>query len=135
MHTSKKSILLVDDDPGLLHLLTVRLSSAGYHVIAASSAEKALELLMAPPHLILTDFLLPGMDGVTLCEVVQQRHPGVPAVILTAYGAMAQTRVARQRGVAHILAKPFQSKDLLTYIAKVIQQTDAGGAAEGQAAV
>ena len=66
MDQQKYRILLVDDDPSLLSLLTMRLSAAGYRVQTALSAEQALALLpIAKPHLVITDLRMEGMDGTT----------------------------------------------------------------------
>ncbi len=115
-------ILLVDDDPGLLRLLKIRLTAAGYDVDAVDSAKKALSnLAVFQPQLIITDLRMDGMDGMALFEMVHQQQPTLPVVILTAHGTIPDAVEATQRGVFSYLTKPFDSRTLLECVEKALR--------------
>ena len=79
----ESTILIVDDDPDLLKLLTFRLQGAGYRVESADSAERALaKLSVSVPHLVITDLRMGGMDGMALFQSIRKLHPALPVIIL-----------------------------------------------------
>ena len=115
-------ILLVDDDPDLLHLLTMRLSSNGYQVTAAGSAEQALQLLEeSRPHLVISDQRMPGMQGMELYDALQQRHPGLPVILLTAHGTIPDAVDATRLGIFSYLVKPVEASLLLDNVERALQ--------------
>ena len=114
-------ILLVDDDPDLLRLLSMRLTGSGYRVSAVESAEKALaQLAMARPHLVVSDVQLPGMDGLALFDAIRNKHPSLPVILLTAHGTIPDAVEATSRGVYTYLTKPFDGKALLEVIQRAL---------------
>ena len=122
-------ILLVDDDPDLLRLLSMRLSGAGYRVTAAVSAEEALvKLAMERPQLVLSDVQLPGKDGLALFDAIRAQHPSLPVILLTAHGTIPDAVEATSRGVYTYLTKPFDGKALLDTIAQALAVEGAGEA-------
>ena len=121
MTMSKARILIVDDDPDLLRLLTFRLEGADYAVESADSAERALaRLSVATPQLVITDLRMSGMDGMALFENIHKSNPALPVIILTAHGTIPDAVAATQRGVFGYLTKPFDSKDLLQQVEKAV---------------
>lgn len=132
---NKYRILLVDDDLGLLRLLSIRLSAAGYEIEAVESAELALKVLpVFRPHLIISDMKMGGMDGMTLFARVRSRDPVLPVIILTAHGTIPDAVEAIRRGVAGYLTKPFDSKILLEQVAQALSKAEKSGR-HGQPAV
>ena len=124
MATDKYRVLLVDDDPGLLRLLSMRLTAAGYAVTAVESAEQALaQIPLLQPHLMITDLQMSGMDGMTLFNQVHSRNPSLPVLILTAHGTIPDAVEATSRGVFSYLTKPFDSKVLLEHVARALKIT------------
>ena len=118
---SKARILIVDDDPDLLRLLTFRLEGADYAVESADSAERALaRLSVAIPQVVITDLRMSGMDGMALFENIHKSNPALPVIILTAHGSIPDAVAATQRGVFGYLTKPFDSKDLLQQVEKAV---------------
>jgi two-component system response regulator GlrR len=116
------SILLVDDDPDLLKLISLRLYSAGYEVRVADSGEAALAALaVARPGVMITDLRMPGIDGLQLFEAVHREHPALPVIILTAHGTIPDAVAATQRGVFGFLTKPFDSQELLQKVAAALR--------------
>ena len=83
------TLLLVDDDPDLLRLLSIRLKANGYSVHAVDSGARALAAIgAARPDLVLTDLRMNGMDGMALFHEIQASYPGLPVIILTAHGTI-----------------------------------------------
>ena len=120
MHAS--DILLVDDDPDLLRLISLRLTSAGYRVRTADSGETALATLaVLRPAVVVTDLRMPGIDGMQLFQAIHREHPALPVIILTAHGTIPDAVSATQRGVFGFLTKPFDSQDLLQKVAAAIK--------------
>ena len=117
-------ILLVDDDPDLLKLISLRLTSAGYRVRTADSGETALAALaIARPAAVITDLRMPGIDGLQLFEAIHRQHPTMPVIILTAHGTIPDAVTATQRGVFAFLTKPFDSQELLQKVASAVRLT------------
>ena len=115
------SLLVVDDDADMLRLLSMRLTAAGYRVVAVSSAESALnQLELERPALVLSDVRLPGKDGLALFDIVRARHPSLPVILLTAHGTIPDAVEATARGVFGYLTKPFDGKELLEKIAQAL---------------
>jgi len=122
MLTDKYRLLLVDDDRGLLRLLSMRLTAAGYEVNAVENGEQALaQLPLFHPHLIITDLQMAGMDGMTLFDRVHSRNPSLPVLVLTAHGTIPDAVEATSRGVFSYLTKPFDSKILLGQVARALK--------------
>ena len=114
-------VLVVDDDPDLLKLLSMRLTAAGYRVTAVPSAEAALaQLAVERPHLVLSDVQLPGRDGLALFNEIRARHPALPVILLTAHGTIPDAVEATARGVFSYLTKPFDGRALLDKIAQAL---------------
>jgi two-component system response regulator GlrR len=119
--TSAARLLVVDDDPDMLRLLSMRLQAAGYRVSTAGSAESALaQLDLERPHLVISDVRLPGRDGLALFDEVHRRHPSLPVILLTAHGTIPDAVEATRRGVFTYLTKPYDSKELLERIAQAL---------------
>jgi two-component system, NtrC family, response regulator GlrR len=119
---NRGDILLVDDDPDLLKLISLRLTSAGYRVRTAESGETALATIAVErPSTVITDLRMPGIDGLQLFEAIHRQHPALPVIILTAHGTIPDAVNATQRGVFGFLTKPFDSQDLLQKVAAALK--------------
>ncbi|MGJ0635781.1 two-component system response regulator GlrR [Xenorhabdus bovienii] len=100
-------LLLVDDDPGILKLLGMRLTSEGFRVTTAESGHEALRLLAKEKaDLVISDLRMDEMDGMALFAEIQKQHPGMPVIILTAHGSIPDAVAATQQGVFSFLTKP-----------------------------
>ena len=121
MSTTGARLLVVDDDPDMLRLLSMRLVSAGYQVTAVTSAETALtQLEIEHPQLVLSDVRLPGRDGLALFDEIRKRHPSLPVILLTAHGTIPDAVEATARGVFTYLTKPYDARELLEKIAQAL---------------
>lgn len=101
------NLLLVDDDPSLLKLLGMRLTSEGFSVMTAESGQEALRLLTKEQFdLVISDLRMDEMDGMALFSEIQRYQPGMPVIILTAHGSIPDAVAATQQGVFSFLTKP-----------------------------
>ena len=120
--TPKGKILLVDDDPGLLRLLSIRLRAESYEVEAVESAQKALATLTRfSPDLVITDLRMDEMDGIGLLKELQTRSPGLRVVIITAHGTIPDAVMATQSGAFGFLTKPIDKDQLMTTVDRALK--------------
>jgi two-component system response regulator GlrR len=119
---TKGKILLVDDDPGLLRLLSIRLRAEQYEVEAVESAEKALSILgRFRPDLVISDLRMDKMDGIGLLKELQTRSPGLRVLIMTAHGTIPDAVVATQSGAFGFLTKPIDKDELMSTVDKALR--------------
>ena len=118
----KGKILLVDDDPGLLRLLSIRLRAEGYEIEAVESAAKALAALNRfGPDLVITDLRKDKMDGLGLLSELQTRSPGLRVIIVTAHGTIPDAVTATQHGAFGFLTKPIDKDELLALVERALK--------------
>ncbi|HGY3898484.1 TPA: two-component system response regulator GlrR [Klebsiella aerogenes] len=116
-------LLLVDDDPGLLKLLGMRLVSEGYSVVTAESGPEALRVLTRERvDLVVSDLRMDEMDGLQLFAEIQKAQPGMPVIILTAHGSIPDAVAATQQGVFSFLTKPVDKDALYKAIDDALEQ-------------
>jgi len=116
-------ILVVDDDHNILQVLRMRLESHGHHVAMASSSAEALAFCQTgATDLALVDLKLKNENGMSLMEDLRQRVPGLPVIILTAYGSIDTAVAAMKRGAYNYLTKPFDGQALLAQVEKALAQ-------------
>ena len=119
---SKGKILLVDDDPGLLRLLSIRLRAERYEVEAVESADKALAVLNRfRPDLVITDLRMDKMDGIGLLKELQTRSPGLRVLIITAHGTIPDAVTATQSGAFGFLTKPIDKEELMETVERAMK--------------
>lgn len=115
----KPTVLLVDDDPGLLQLLEIRLESFGYSTLSASSGSEALNLLETQKvQAVITDLRMEPMDGIELFTQVHDRWPGIPVIMLTAHGTIREAVDATLKGAFAFLTKPVNKDELQSVLKK-----------------
>ncbi|XOZ33883.1 sigma-54-dependent transcriptional regulator [Halomonadaceae bacterium KBTZ08] len=124
---AKQKILIVEDDGELREALVTTLEVKRYRVSEAATGEEALEKLAAGPvDLVISDVQMPGMDGITLLAEIQRHHPGIPVLLMTAYGRIEQAVSAMQAGAVDYLAKPFEPQVLTDIVARILGGATAG---------
>ena len=118
-----ETILVVDDEATILNVTRMTLERAGYDVLAAKDPEETLLLCeKSPPlqiDLVVMDFVLPAMNGVTLAERIRRRRPNLPVLYCSAYPQNESLRPAIARGVPY-LAKPFTREQLTTAVRAIL---------------
>ncbi len=106
-------LLLVDDDTGLLELLTIFLESIGHQVEAHAFPENAIKALHSKEFdLVISDLRMGPIDGMSLLNTVQALDPSLPVIIFTAHGCIPSAVEAMRSGAYHYLTKPFANKEL-----------------------
>ncbi|VTP74560.1 Quorum-sensing regulator protein F [Leclercia adecarboxylata] len=128
--TSRKPahLLLVDDDPGLLKLLGMRLVSEGYSVVTAESGQEGLKVLGREKiDLVISDLRMDEMDGMQLFTEIQKLQPGMPVIILTAHGSIPDAVAATQQGVFSFLTKPVDKEALYKAIDDALEHAAPSG--------
>ena len=117
MDTSVR-VLLVDDEPGIRHVLGALIRDFGYDVHTAESAREALEAFTANPFpIVVTDIRMPGIDGLALLERVRNQNPDTQVVMITGHGDMDNAVECLRLGAADFIAKPVND-DLLEHSLK-----------------
>ena len=121
-------ILVIDDDSHFRVMLQVALERAGYEVLTAENGKKGLESFRErAADLVVTDLVMPGMDGMTLVRKIKSVHSDMKIIIITAYGSAESMQEAEQLGVDCHLSKPF---DLSYLKSKVNEMLTAGVASK-----
>lgn len=112
---TSKTVLVVDDEFHIVNVISLKLKNARYEIVTASSGEEALQRIEeAVPDLMITDFSMPGMNGMELVKQVKGKAEtsGLPIIMLTARGQI----VEEEEGLAKIdvlMSKPFSPKEIL----------------------
>jgi len=115
------TILLVDDEPNYLIVLSELLTDAGHEVFTAASGEQALEQARSSDlDVVITDMQMPGMNGMALLAAIKEINPDLPVIIITAFAEVEKAVKAMQAGAFGYLAKPFANDELLVNIEKAV---------------
>ncbi|MCL2647062.1 MAG: response regulator transcription factor [Phycisphaerales bacterium] len=136
--STSKTILAVDDESHILHVVSLKLRNAGFNVITANDAEDAFDLAMtsgcsfgvggcgacggATIDLVITDFQMPGISGLELARKLHA-EPGksdLPVMLLTAHGLALEQVDLRRAGINVCLSKPFSPRDLLAKVDELL---------------
>ncbi len=117
------NILIVDDEKSLLDLLSAVFKKEGYGVRTALSAAKGFEALEKDSvDLVVTDIKMPGTNGMDVLKHVRKKHPGVPVVMITAYGSISQAVEALKMGALDYVVKPFDVEELKIIVARGLEE-------------
>lgn len=107
------NVLIVDDHKNFLSMIKAVLEFSDFKVRAVESAEKALDIIRnEPPDIILTDLMMPGMDGIELALMAKDVAPGVPVVMITAAATSAIEPLATSIGIVKVLDKCISPADI-----------------------
>ena len=123
MEDRKLRILLVDDEPDLVQLVSLRLQAAGYQVEVAYDGQQALgHVKQSRPDLIVLDLMLPKLDGYKVCRLLKfdERTRAIPILIFTARAQVEDVTLATECGADAYLTKPFEAKALLMKIQELM---------------
>ncbi len=116
------SILIVEDEPKMRRLLEMNLADQGFTTHAAGDAESGLKLLNTEKvDLVLTDFKLPGMNGVEFLQAIKRANASLPVVIMTAYGSVESAVEAMKFGASDYVLKPFSLAEMVLVVRKELE--------------
>jgi two-component system, response regulator FlrC len=130
-------ILIVEDDPALREALEDTLRLSGYEAVPAKDAEEGLHQVSRRRFgLVLSDVMMPGMDGHQLLRRIKAERPEMPVLLMTAYGEIERAVQAMREGAADYLPKPFEPRKLLAAVARHMlpESFDESGEVVAQAA-
>ncbi|HEV8421245.1 MAG TPA: sigma-54 dependent transcriptional regulator, partial [Actinomycetota bacterium] len=115
-------VLIVDDDRSTCELLDEFLTQRGFVISTRSTGDEGFEVLGREEFdAVLTDLNLPGMSGIALCERIKANWPGIPAIVITAFGSLDTAIAAIRAGAYDFITKPFQMESLLLTMDRAIQ--------------
>jgi len=123
------SILVVEDDETIGRELATAMSHERFQVEWVDSAEKALDILQSRlPDLIISDIMLPGLDGLSMMRQVKQEHPGLPVIMLTAKTDEIDRVMGLEMGADDYVTKPFSVREVVARLrARLRDRTQATG--------
>jgi len=125
--SGNETVLVVEDELSILKFVRMTLQRQGYAVVEATSAEDALLLAASrerPLHLLLTDFVMPNMNGRDLYEKVAALHPGMKVILMSGHSADVSRRSGHSEEDAPFLQKPFSMKQLSAKVREVLDSGD-----------
>ena len=123
-----KIVLVVDDEVHILHVVSLKLRNAGYNVITAQDGREALEMAQVErPDLIITDYQMPFLSGLDLCQRLKQNPATreIPAVMLTARGFALEDSAMEEMGIKCCLHKPFSPREVLKVVDDMLEVVSA----------
>ncbi len=124
MSTRRPSLLVIDDDPGVVSWLVEALTEEGFAVRGETAPARALELLKATPFdLVVSDVEMPGLRGIDLMRELHKWRPAQMVLLMTAFGSIDLAVSAVRSGAVDFLAKPFKLEVLVLAIGRVLRET------------
>jgi len=122
------NVLLVDDDEWIRDSLSIYFESEDCRIYAHETAENALaELDRRKFDVIITDYKLPGIDGIAFLEKIKKSHPAAVKIMITAYASEVDVRRAKQAGAQDLISKPFTSKTIKACLTRLIGDEHSDG--------
>ncbi len=121
-------VLIVDDDPDILRLVSYNLKQAGFEAITADTGRKALETIQRrPPDLVILDLMLPDVDGMEVCRTLRGHESSrlIPIIMLTARGEEIDRVVGFELGADDYVMKPFSPRELVLRVKSILRRTHA----------
>ena len=116
------SILIVEDESKMRRLLEMNLSDQGFETYSAADAEVGLTILnSAKIDLVVTDFKLPGMNGIEFLQAIKRANAAIPVVVMTAYGSVESAVEAMKLGASDYLLKPFSLAEMVLVVRKELE--------------
>ncbi|MEU6126148.1 response regulator transcription factor [Streptomyces sp. NPDC047123] len=131
-----RTVLVVEDDPGVRSTLDQLLRFEGYRVLTAADGLQALPLLeQERPDLAVVDVVMPGLDGLGLCRMLRRRGDRLPLLVLTARHEVGDRVAGLDAGADDYLAKPFATEELLARVRALLRRTEPAATESGALSV
>jgi len=121
----RKKILIVEDIPGLIHILELEVQRLGYETILANNGEEAVEMALAQlPNLIMMDIMMPEMDGLEAARLIRENPKtcSIPIIAVTALSSRKDKEKCLESGCDDYLSKPFTASQLSSSITELLKQ-------------
>lgn len=120
----KPRVLVVDDEPDIVELISFNLRSAGFAVETAANGMEAIEKASrVTPNLIVLDLMLPELDGLSVCEILRKtaQTARVPILMLSGWASEQARVIGLETGANDYMVKPFSPRELVVRIRKILQ--------------
>jgi DNA-binding response OmpR family regulator len=119
-----RSILVIDDDPDMRHVLSDFLERSGYRVIEASSGQEAIFIAESERvDLVILDKEMPGMNGLEVLSLFSLRRPSLPIIFITAFGGGEDEAESRRRGARLYIEKPFRVATVVDAVHTMLEKS------------
>jgi DNA-binding response OmpR family regulator len=116
------TILVADDESHILSVVSLKLRNAGFKVLTATDGQEALDVAMVDrPDLLITDYHMPLLSGLEVCQRLRQAQRGIPAIMLTARGYNLEPSDMADSGILKMVSKPFSPRQLLATVQEVLR--------------
>jgi len=132
-----KTILIVDDEAHIVHIIRYKLEREVYRVLTAGDGQEAYDLAQAvDPDLIVTDYQMPGLSGYEMCVKLHGSEvtADTPVVMVTARGHKLSPSELAETNIRQLMAKPFSARELLVVVGELLNESGGGEAMEGASA-
>ncbi|GAA4440135.1 response regulator transcription factor [Ravibacter arvi] len=127
-----KKILIVEDDERVSELIKRGLEEQGFEAMVAYDGASGKKLVLGKEYdLVITDIILPKLDGLDLCKQIRQANPDLPIIMLTALGTTDDKVEGFDAGADDYLVKPFEMRELLVRIRALLKRNQKGGSSGG----
>jgi two-component system response regulator AtoC len=119
------TVLLVDDEPNLRRILSAVLARDGYNIIIADGGRDAIKKAKQQPRLdlLVTDFLMPDMNGLQVLEAIRKQHPDLRALVISGHGTVRSAVEAMRLGAFDFLTKPFEVEQVREIVERALRAT------------
>jgi len=127
LEMGKERILLVDDEPSIVRMITQMLTRSGYEVIGKTSSASALNVFKKAPEqfdLVISDLTMPEISGDQLVQAIKKIRPGMPIILCTGHSNCMDESEAKELGIEAFIIKPFSRKNITEVISKVLHKTN-----------
>ena len=133
MSEKTATVLVVDDEPNLRRVLTAVLEREGHRILVADSGRDAVRKAKAEPRLdlLVTDYLMPDLNGLEVLEAVRKRHPDLRALLISGHGTVRSAVEAMRLGAFDFLTKPFDVEQVRDTVARALA-TPSGSSTMGE---
>jgi len=121
----KKKVVVIDDEPFILKMISARLKSKGYEVFTAGNGEEGLVLIKdTKPDAVLLDLIMPGLSGFEVCQKLKENLglKDIPVIMLTALAQKQDIKRGLECGARFFVTKPYDPEDLLYKLQKALEE-------------
>jgi DNA-binding NtrC family response regulator len=119
----KSTLLLIDDEEAVLNALAEALGDLGHDLLTSTDSAEALEIVKAKsPALVITDLKMPGMDGMTLLQRIQEFNPGIQVIMVTGHGSIEDAVAAMKKGAYDFISKPFSVAEIEATVQRALEK-------------
>ena len=124
-------VLLVDDEPYILHVLAIKLRNAGYNVVTAADGEEAVDICLSEaPNLIITDYQMPYLNGLEFCLKYRESSGSkIPAILITAREFNVESDEMLAAGIELVVTKPFSPREIIEIVRTTLSKHKASSSA------